>query len=152
CWASQQEVYKSRHRDTAGRAAASATEAPWAARVPPPTHKDLAGLVEDGRSRHDLYYRINVIELKVPPLRERRQALPELAAAVLARLARSHGRATPLLAPPALEALAQYAFPGTVRALENILERGPAPVEEDCTRAYALRTPLHAPRAPGPAP
>jgi len=115
------------------------------------THKDLAELVEDGRFRHDLYYRINVIELKVPPLRERRQDLPELAAAVLARLARSHGRATPLLAPSALEALAQYAFPGNVRELENILERALALAEEDCIGADDLRLPQHAPRAPGSA-
>jgi two-component system response regulator PilR (NtrC family) len=93
------------------RAVGAANEEPVDVRILSATHKDLAELVEDGRFRHDLYYRINVIELKVPPLRERRQDLPELAAAVLARLARSHGRATPLLAPSALEALAQYAFP-----------------------------------------
>lgn len=85
------------------RAVGAANEEPVDVRILSATHKDLAELVEDGRFRHDLYYRINVIELKVPPLRERRQDLPELAAAVLARLARSHGRATPLLAPSALE-------------------------------------------------
>ena len=76
------------------RAVGAANEEPVDVRILSATHKDLAELVEDGRFRHDLYYRINVIELKVPPLRERRQDLPELAAAVLARLARSHGRAT----------------------------------------------------------
>ncbi|WP_251276860.1 sigma 54-interacting transcriptional regulator, partial [Enterobacter hormaechei] len=83
------------------RAVGAASEEPVDVRILSATHKDLAELVEDGRFRHDLYYRINVIELKVPPLRERRQDLPELAAAVLARLARSHGRTTPLLAPSA---------------------------------------------------
>ena len=133
------------------RAVGAATEEPVDVRILSATHKDLAELVEDGRFRHDLYYRINVIELKVPPLRERRQDLPELAAAVLARLARSHGRATPLLAPSALEALAQYAFPGNVRELENILERALALAEEDCIGADDLRLPQHAPRAPGSA-
>ena len=133
------------------RAVGAANEEPVDVRILSATHKDLAELVEDGRFRHDLYYRINVIELKVPPLRERRQDLPELAAAVLARLARSHGRATPLLAPSALEALAQYAFPGNVRELENILERALALAEEDCIGADDLRLPQHAPRAPGSA-
>jgi transcriptional regulator with PAS, ATPase and Fis domain len=133
------------------RAVGAANEEPVDVRILSATHKDLAELVEDGRFRHDLYYRINVIELKVPPLRERRQDLPELAAAVLARLARSHGRATPLLAPSALEALAQYAFPGNVRELENILERALALAEEDRIGADDLRLPQHAPRAPGSA-
>ncbi|MBW9086204.1 sigma 54-interacting transcriptional regulator, partial [Agrobacterium pusense] len=111
------------------RAVGAAAEEPVDVRILSATHKDLAELVEDGRFRHDLYYRINVIELRVPPLRERRQDLPELAASVLARLARSHGRPTPLLAPSALDALAQYAFPGNVRELENILERALALAE-----------------------
>jgi two-component system response regulator PilR (NtrC family) len=127
----------------------AASEEPVDVRILSATHKDLAELVEDGRFRHDLYYRINVIELKVPPLRERRQDLPELAAAVLARLARSHGRTTPLLAPSALEALAQYAFPGNVRELENILERALALAEEDRIGVDDLRLPQHAPRMPG---
>jgi two-component system response regulator PilR (NtrC family) len=131
------------------RAVGAPNEEPVDVRILSATHRDLAELVEDGRFRHDLYYRINVIELKVPPLRERRQDLPELAAAVLARLARSHGRATPLLAPSALEALAHYAFPGNVRELENILERALALAEEDRIGADDLRLPQHAPRAPG---
>lgn len=133
------------------RAVGAPTEEPVDVRILSATHRDLAELVEDGRFRHDLYYRINVIELKVPPLRERRQDLPELAAAVLARLARSHGRATPLLAPSALEALDHYAFPGNVRELENILERALALAEEDRIGADDLRLPQHAPRTPGSA-
>lgn len=132
------------------RAVGAANEEPVDVRILSATHKDLAELVEDGRFRHDLYYRINVIELKVPPLRERRQDLPELAASVLARLARSHGRPT-LLAPSALDALAQYAFPGNVRELENILERALALAEEDRIGADDLRLPQHAPRTPGSA-
>ena len=133
------------------RAVGAANEEPVDVRILSATHKDLAELVEDGRFRHDLYYRINVIELKVPPLRERRQDLPELAASVLARLARSHGHPTPLLAPSALDALAQYAFPGNVRELENILERALALAEEDRIGADDLRLPQHAPRTPGSA-
>ncbi|KIP86517.1 sigma-54-dependent transcriptional regulator [Stenotrophomonas sp. CFBP8980] len=105
------------------------------------THKDLSELVDEGRFRHDLYYRINVIELRVPPLRERHEDLPELAAAILARLARTHGCAVPLLAPSALEALAVYGFPGNVRELENILERALALAEGDTIGAADLRLP-----------
>jgi len=131
------------------RALGAANEEPVDVRILSATHKDLAELVEDGRFRHDLYYRINVIELKVPPLRERRQDLPDLAGSILARLARSHGRATPLLAPSALDALSHYGFPGNVRELENILERALALAEEDRIGADDLRLPQHAPRAAG---
>lgn len=133
------------------RAVGAPSEEPVDVRILSATHKDLAELVEDGRFRHDLYYRINVIELRVPPLRERRQDLPALAASILARLARSHGRATPLLAPSALDALTQYGFPGNVRELENILERALALAEEDRIGADDLRLPQHAPRSPGSA-
>lgn len=128
------------------RPVGAATEVPVDVRILSATHKDLGELVEDGRFRHDLYYRINVIELRVPPLRERRSDLPALAASILARLARTHGRPTPLLAPSALEALAQYHFPGNVRELENILERALALAEEDRIGASDLRLPQHAPR------
>ncbi|HYQ25199.1 sigma-54 dependent transcriptional regulator [Stenotrophomonas sp.] len=131
------------------RALGAPNEEPVDVRILSATHKDLAELVEDGRFRHDLYYRINVIELKVPPLRERRQDLPDLAGSILARLARSHGRPTPLLAPSALDALGQYGFPGNVRELENILERALALAEEDRIGADDLRLPQHAPRTPG---
>ncbi|MNV47368.1 Hydrogenase transcriptional regulatory protein hupR1 [compost metagenome] len=82
-----------------------------------------------------------MIELRVPPLRERRSDLPQLAASILARLARTHERATPLLAPSALDALAQYHFPGNVRELENILERALALAEADSIGASDLRLP-----------
>jgi two-component system response regulator PilR (NtrC family) len=128
------------------RPVGAATEVPVDVRILSATHKDLGELVEDGRFRHDLYYRINVIELRVPPLRERRSDLPALAASILARLARTHGRPTPLLAPSALDALAQYHFPGNVRELENILERALALAEEDRIGASDLRLPQLAPR------
>ncbi|MBS0433141.1 MAG: sigma-54-dependent Fis family transcriptional regulator [Proteobacteria bacterium] len=87
------------------------------------THKDLARLTQMGQFRQDLFYRINVIELRVPPLRERRNDVPMLAGRVLERLAGQSGIAAPKLKPEALEALAEYDFPGNVRELENILER-----------------------------
>lgn len=123
------------------RPVGSATEVAVDVRILSATHKDLGELVEDGRFRHDLYYRINVIELRVPPLRERRSDLPQLAASILARLARTHERATPLLAPTALDALVQYHFPGNVRELENILERALALAETDSIGASDLRLP-----------
>ena len=87
------------------------------------THKDLAALVADGRFREDLYYRINVIELKVPPLRGRLEDIPELTASILARLARRSQVEVPTLDAEATRILAGYSYPGNVRELENILER-----------------------------
>jgi two-component system response regulator PilR (NtrC family) len=87
------------------------------------THKNLAQLVAEGKFREDLFYRVNVIELRVPSLRERPEDVPELAEATLRRLGRRM-KATPhTLAKDALSALEAYAFPGNVRELENILER-----------------------------
>ena len=87
------------------------------------THRNLAQLVEEGRFREDLFYRINVIELRVPSLRERSDDIPELAESVLTKLARRMGLDPPRLEPEALSALEAYAFPGNVRELENVLER-----------------------------
>jgi two-component system, NtrC family, response regulator PilR len=88
------------------------------------THQNLSACVETGKFRQDLYYRLNVIELKMPPLREMREDIPLLAEAVLGKLARQAGMAVaPLLTPAAIRALQDYSFPGNVRELENILER-----------------------------
>src|SRR5690606_28611865 len=87
------------------------------------THKPLAELVAQGAFREDLYYRINVIELRVPALRERASDIPGLARHILARLARRVGGEPAEITPEALEVLSGYAFPGNVRELENILER-----------------------------
>ena len=87
------------------------------------THKNLAQLVAEGRFREDLYYRINVIEMRVPSLRERPEDVPELADVILTRLCRRMRIDVPHLTPEALETLATYPFPGNVRELENVLER-----------------------------
>ena len=111
------------------------------------THKKLGTLVDEGRFRHDLYYRINVIELRVPPLRERREDLPLLANAILARLAGAQQRPIPTLHADALDALSRYNFPGNVRELENILERAFALADDDGIRAADLRLPDNKPSA-----
>ena len=95
------------------------------------SHRDLAQLVAEGRFRQDLYFRINVITLRVPPLRERPEDIPELAAHVLARLAEREGGAIRRLSAGAVAALQQHAFPGNVRELENLLERACALCDGD---------------------
>lgn len=87
------------------------------------THKDLAALVAAGTFRQDLYYRINVIELKVPPLRERGGDIGLLATHFLERLADTYGSTRTRLSADAWSALTRYRFPGNVRELENVLER-----------------------------
>jgi two-component system, NtrC family, response regulator PilR len=87
------------------------------------THRNLGQLVAEGKFREDLFYRVNVIEMRVPSLRERLEDVPELAEHVLRRLGRRMKISSPSLARDALAALESYAFPGNVRELENILER-----------------------------
>lgn len=101
-------------------------ELPVDVRILSATHKNLAKLVEDGKFRQDLYYRINVIELAVPPLRQRREDIPVIAEAILKRLAGEQAEKLPALSEEAEAALAAYPFPGNVRELENILERAVA--------------------------
>ena len=95
-------------------------EEPVDVRIISATHQDLAQCVEQGRFRQDLFYRLNVIELALPPLRERIDDLAPLAEAILARLA---GPGQARLGPGVLEALRAYSFPGNIRELENVLER-----------------------------
>ncbi|MCE1244999.1 sigma-54 dependent transcriptional regulator [Oryzomicrobium sp.] len=97
------------------------------------THRDLRACVEAGTFRQDLYYRLNVIELRLPPLRERREDIPALVETVLARLVETAGAgaAMPRLDDGAQAALRAYSFPGNVRELENILERAHALCEGD---------------------
>src|ERR1700722_16480595 len=112
---------------------------PGVVRVLSATHKNLAKLVEGGTFRQDLYYRINVIELRVPPLRERREDVPKLAGRVLERLGSDHGGTSAKLTPEALASLLAYPFPGNVRELENVLERAVALCENNVIKPDDLR-------------
>jgi two-component system, NtrC family, response regulator PilR len=98
-------------------------EAPVDVRILSATHKNLAELVAQAKFREDLFYRINVIELRVPPLRERAEDIPDLADAIVRRLARRLDMQPPKLSPEALDVLQSFTFPGNVRELENVLER-----------------------------
>jgi two-component system, NtrC family, response regulator PilR len=103
------------------------------------THKDLAAEVAAERFRQDLYYRLNVIELRVPPLRERREDISQLTEVMLRRLAEDTGLSPARLDPEALEKLKNYRFPGNVRELENMLERAYTLCEDDRISASDLR-------------
>lgn len=103
------------------------------------THKDLDAEVAAARFRQDLYYRLNVIELRVPPLRERRDDIEPLASHVLMRLAADTGQPAVKLHPHALDALKSYRFPGNVRELENMLERAHTLCENKQIEASDLR-------------
>lgn len=98
-------------------------ELPVDVRVVSATHRNLAELVAQGRFREDLYYRINVIEIGVPALREHPEDIPGLADALLQRLSTRIGAASRSISPEAQDALQRYSFPGNVREMENILER-----------------------------
>lgn len=103
------------------------------------THKDLGAEVVAGRFRQDLYYRLNVIELRVPPLRERREDIEPLANHMLQRLAVNTGNPPAKLHPHAVAALKNYRFPGNVRELENMLERAYTLCEHQQIEAGDLR-------------
>jgi two-component system response regulator PilR (NtrC family) len=126
-------------QEKAVRTIGARAELPVDVRILSATHKNLARLVELGSFRQDLFYRINVIELRVPPLRERREDIPKLAARVLDRLGQSNGTAPARLSPDALKSLLAYDFPGNVRELENVLERAVAMCENGNITAEDLR-------------
>lgn len=126
-------------------------EVPIDVRLISATHRDLAAEVVSGRFRQDLFYRINVIELRLPPLRERTGDIPLLAEHFLARIARKNGLAVPRMSASALTALTRYAFPGNVRELENVLERALALAEGDTLEAsdiFLTESPASTPEAP----
>jgi two-component system response regulator PilR (NtrC family) len=121
------------------RKVGSTQEDPADVRIISATHKSLADLVEGGKFRHDLYYRLAVIELKMPPLREMLEDIPLLTGAVLQKLARAQGRTDVQIDKQAMAALVRYDFPGNVRELENILERALALCSENLIQLEDLQ-------------
>lgn len=111
------------------------------------THKDLAQMVSDGLFRQDLFYRINVIELTVPPLRERISDIIPLAEHILTRLAQQNDMPEAILTETASTALKNYPFPGNVRELENTLERATALCEHNRIERCDLNLPENHPQA-----
>jgi transcriptional regulator with GAF, ATPase, and Fis domain len=107
-------------------------------RVIAATNRDLRRAVDEGRFRADLFYRIHVLPIELPPLRERREDIPLLAEAFLARACRETDRPALTLDPPARRALQHYAWPGNVRELENALERAVALGEGDVIQVTDL--------------
>ncbi len=103
------------------------------------THKNLVAEIDAGRFRNDLFYRINVIDLHVPSLRERAEDLPQLARTILERIASEQEEEKLRLDDSAIEALSNYSFPGNVRELENILERALALSDGDLITAEDLQ-------------
>jgi transcriptional regulator with PAS, ATPase and Fis domain len=87
------------------------------------SNRDLEKDVDDGRFRRDLYYRLNVVPLLLPPLRERQDDIPLLAAHFAGKAAQKYGQATPQLEPALIDVLQEYEWPGNVRELENLIER-----------------------------
>lgn len=124
-------------------------------RVLAATHRDLGGEVRAGRFREDLYYRLNVLRLHVPPLRERPADIPLLTERLLEQIAARDGRPTLVVAPAALAALVAYPWPGNVRELLNVVERaavfadGPEIRLRDLPDEIAARAPAAA-AAPAP--
>lgn len=126
-------------QEKAIRSVGSSHEIPVDVRILSASHKDLAAQVKEGHFREDLYYRINVIDLSVPSLKERSEDIPLLAEQILQTLASKSGcNSTPSLDSAALSALSNYHFPGNVRELENILERALAMAENNVITANDL--------------
>ena len=113
------------------RAVGSEQETPIDVRLLSATHKTLVQEVSEGHFRDDLYYRINVISLQVPALRERLEDIPALVAELLKRMAAEQGLPEPLLTAAATDRLASHDYPGNVRELENILARASALTDGD---------------------
>ena len=125
-------------QEKAVRPIGSQQEVPIDVRIVSATHRNLAAEVEKGIFRQDLYYRINVIELPVPSLRERPDDIPMHANQILEKLAREYGSSSPVVSEDAMEALREYEFPGNVRELENVLERAFTLCENDQIEAHDL--------------
>jgi transcriptional regulator with PAS, ATPase and Fis domain len=114
------------------------------ARVIAATHRNLEELVSQGRFREDLYYRLRVVEITVPPLRDRLSDLPLLAEHLVRRASATLHRETPVISPEAMEVLRLHRWPGNVRELENCLTRAVVVSTGDVIRPYHLSLPSDA--------
>jgi two-component system response regulator PilR (NtrC family) len=121
------------------RKVGSTQEEPADVRIISATHQNLSECAEAGKFRQDLYYRLNVIEMRMPSLREIPEDIPLLANAILATLEGASQKSPPRLSPEALRALETYPFPGNVRELENVLERALALTSGDVIEVEDLR-------------
>ncbi len=92
-------------------------------RIVTATNRDLSRMAAEGRFREDLLYRLKVVELRIPPLRERREDIPLLSHAFVAQIAREYGKPVRSLSPEVVRALQEYSWPGNVRELKNVIER-----------------------------
>ncbi len=119
-------------------------------RVVAATHRDLRELVAEGRFREDLYYRLDVVRIEVPPLRERASDIPLLAHHFLFRFAQENGRPAERFSAAALEALRRYAWPGNVRELQNAIERAVVLCEGPEVRPEHLPPQVAAPEGAAP--
>ncbi len=118
-------------QEKAIRPVGESSELPINVRILSATHKDLNQLVQENQFRQDLFYRINVIELHVPSLRERREDIPVLTDHFLGKISKEWQASKPDITDDARELLVEYSFPGNVRELENILERAMTLCEND---------------------
>ena len=125
------------------RALGDTQEEPVDVRIVSATHKDLAAEVQAGRFRQDLFYRLNVIEIVVPPLRERREDLPALCQALLARIAADSGAPVVSLSARQMAEIAAAPLDGNVRELENLLHRAVALGEAGDSGFGELPAPVH---------
>ena len=128
-------------QEKAVRPVGSQKEVATDVRILSATHKDLTKLVDEGEFRQDLFYRINVIQVTVPPLRSRGEDIIFLSKYVLQSLAKDWDMELPKLSPKAEQALEEYQFPGTVRELENILERAVTLCDDEVITPEHLQLP-----------
>ena len=131
------------------RPVGSTQEVPVDVRIVSATHRDLPGEVLTGRFRQDLFYRLNVIDIMIPPLRERTEDLPALCKALLARIAEEAQMAVPDVAPGTLELLSQLPLNGNVRELENLLHRALALCDSGPLRLDDIQIPFSGSTSPG---